>query len=60
MNEWLLRIVGLVIGQISPELRNGMITFVKNLEAQAKKTPNPWDDIFVDILRSVLNIPSGD
>lgn len=41
---------------MSPELRKAMVEFVNRLEAQAKETPNPWDDIFVGIVKFVLVI----
>jgi len=56
MNEWLLRIIGMVFSVMTPELRTGMESFVKRLESDAKKTPNPWDDIFVGVLKSILNM----
>jgi len=56
MSEWLYRLIALVIGQVSPELRLGIVEWVKNLEERAKKTPNPWDDVFVGILKSVLSV----
>lgn len=56
MNEWILRIVTMVFGVMTPELRNSMIAFVKTMETNAKKTPNPWDDIFVGVLKSILSI----
>jgi len=56
MNEWILRIIGMVVGVMSPELRTGMTKWVKNMEVEAKKTPNPWDDIFVGLLKSILGI----
>jgi len=56
MSEWLYRLIALVMGQVSPELRSGIVEWVKNLEERAKKTPNPWDDVFVGILKSVLNV----
>jgi len=56
MNEWMLRILGMVFTVMTPELREGLKQFVLNLEKQAKATPNPWDDIFVGILKTVLLI----
>ncbi|GAI65541.1 unnamed protein product, partial [marine sediment metagenome] len=43
-----------VVTVISPELRTGLAAWLNELEAKAKKTPNPWDDVFVGILKSVL------
>lgn len=54
MNEWIMRLFSLVVTVISPELRTGLAEWLNQLETQAKKTPNPWDDVFVGILKSVL------
>jgi len=49
-------LISLLLSVISPELRNLLIAFVKDLKVRASKTPNPWDDIFVSILCTVLDI----
>jgi len=54
MNEWILRLITLVVTVASPELRQGLEGWLNDLEAQAKKTANPWDDILVGMLRTVL------
>lgn len=54
MNEWILRLIGLVITVASPELRKGLTEWLDNLETQAKKTANPWDDILVSLLKTLL------
>jgi len=56
MNNWIATLLGQVVAQMSPEIRKGMVEFVNKLEAQAKATPNPWDDIFVGIVKFVLVI----
>jgi len=56
MNEILFRLIGLIVQVISPELRAELLKFVAQLEAQAKKTTNDWDDILVVVLKAVLNI----
>ena len=56
MNEWLLRIISMVFSVMTPELRESMVAFVNTMTANAKKTPNTWDDIFVDVLKSILSI----
>lgn len=56
MNSWLAILLSQVVKQMSPELRKAMVEFVNRLEAQAKETPNPWDDIFVGIVKFVLVI----
>jgi len=54
MNEWILRLVGLIVGVASPELRVMLDQWLEQLDDQAKKTPNPWDDILVGMLKSIL------
>lgn len=56
MNNWLLRIITMVFSVMTPELRDSMVAFVNAMEENAKKTPNPWDDIFVDVLKSILGV----
>jgi len=54
MNEWILRLIGLIIGVASPELRKMLEQFLNQLEQQAKATKNPWDDILVAMLKQLL------
>lgn len=54
MNKWVLQLVSMMLGVITPQLRKGLEEFVLNLEKQAKATPNPWDDIFVGLLKTLL------
>ena len=56
MNRWLLDLLGMVLSVMTPELRTGIEAFVRRLESDAKKTPNPWDDIFVGVLKSILGM----
>ncbi len=57
MNKWLLLIVQQVLTVMTPDLRNSFVAFVNTMAENAKKTPNPWDDIFVGLLKTVLQIP---
>ena len=54
MNKWLLQLVTMMLGVITPQLRKGLNEFILTLEKQAKETPNPWDDIFVGLLKTLL------
>lgn len=54
MNEWLLRLIGMVVNVASPELRKMLEQWFIQLEQQAKKTANPWDDILVAMLKTLL------
>lgn len=57
MAGWIALLIQQLLGTISPEIRKAVIEFVKQLEVQAKATPNKWDDIFVGLLKAVLVIP---
>ncbi len=57
MNKWLLVLLAEILKLISPQLRTALVELVNRLEAQAKETPNQWDDIFVGLLKFVLLIP---
>jgi len=54
MNDWILRLIGLIFSVASPELRTMLEQWLAQLEAQAKKTSNPWDDILVGMLKTLL------
>ena len=56
MNKWLLQLVTIMLGVITPQLREGLNEFISNLEKQAAETPNPWDDIFVGLLKTLLGV----
>jgi hypothetical protein len=60
MQNWLLALIGQVFSVMTPDLRNALVAFIKTMEVNAKKTPNPWDDIFVGVLKSLLNIKDED
>ena len=50
------RVFGVLVNALTPELRTLITDAVKDWEVRAEETPNPWDDMFVDVLKSVLNI----
>jgi len=56
MNELLLRILVLVVTMLSPAVRIVVTEFLTRLEAEAKKTANPWDDILVAILKTLIPV----
>ena len=55
MNKWIFRLIGLVATVASPEIRKGADDLLDKLEADAKKTANPWDDMLVDLLRTLFS-----
>jgi len=60
MPKWLttilISVLGAILSVVSPEIRKALVDFVKKLEAKAKETPNPADDMLVDFLKHILNI----
>lgn len=56
MNNWIAALIRQMLSVISPELRKVVTELVNKLEADAKKTPNPWDDIFVGLLKYILDM----
>lgn len=54
MNEWIFRLIILILGVMSPEFRKALELSLSNLETEAKKTQNPWDDILVGMLKTLL------
>jgi len=54
MNKWLFQLITLVVTVLSPALRKSLETLLTDLEESASKTANPWDDMFVDLLKTLL------
>lgn len=54
MNKLLEKLIPLLLTVMSPEIKKAVAQFVLQLEEQAAKTPNPWDDMFVAILKSII------
>lgn len=54
MNKWILQLITMIVTVMSPELRKGLEDVINGLETQAKKTANPWDDILVGLLKTLL------
>lgn len=59
MNNWLIQLIAQVFIVMSPQLREQLKQTVLKMEADAKKTENVWDDIFVGVLKSILGITNG-
>ena len=54
MERIFITLLLMVIGNVTPAIRESLVGVLKTLEAEAKKTSNPWDDIFVSFLRVLL------
>lgn len=51
-----MQILPTLISQISPVLREMIKTFILELEKKAKESQNPFDDMFVALLKAVFDI----
>lgn len=47
----ILKLLEKLLTGMSPKIREAILEFLKELEAKAKETPNPIDDIIVLLLR---------
>jgi len=54
MNVLLFRILLLVVTMLSPAVKATLTDLLNQLDADAKKTANPWDDIFVAMLKTLV------
>jgi len=54
MNVLMFRILLLVVTMLSPAVKTTLTDLLNQLDADAKKTDNPWDDIFVAMLRTLV------
>jgi len=55
----LTRLIPLLYSVITPALREMLMEFLNEFEKKAKQTPNPWDDLIADVLKSILCPPEG-
>lgn len=53
---FLLSLLGTVVDGVSPELREILESSIHSLEKRAKSTPNRFDDILVNMLKSLLGM----
>lgn len=53
MDKWIWKLISLVIPVVTPALRDMLKELLNKLEESAKKTPNPYDDILVDMLKAI-------
>ncbi len=54
MEQFLISILKGMLGQMSPAIRLSILEWLDGLQDAAAKTPNPWDDMFVSLLRILL------
>ena len=54
MEKYLLSLIRLLLTVLSPEIREAIVSFLNELEKQADKTVNEWDDLIVVMLKRLL------
>lgn len=54
MGKWLIQIARQVLLVSTPEIAKTTCQMLDELEEKAKKTPNPWDDILVGTMKTIL------
>lgn len=59
MESFIINLIATVLGQMSPVIRESVNLWLDDMQKQAAETPNPWDDIFVLLLRVFLGARSG-
>ena len=56
MDKWFIALLVKLLETISGPIREILNKAVADMESAAKKTPNPWDDIFIGCLKWLLGI----
>lgn len=56
MNEWIMKVILLVISSATPDIKNSIVEWLDDLEVRAKATPNPIDDVLVGLLKTIFNV----
>jgi len=59
MSKWLWKLLELILVQASPQIREQLCVLLSDLKQKAEATENPWDDVLVGVLRTVLNCPDN-
>lgn len=53
--KFVVKILSILITNISPELKQSIKDGLDKLEAKAKTTVNPFDDLAVSLLRAIFD-----
>ena len=59
MNKWLWELLRLILTVASPQIRESFCKLLNTLEEQAKETDNPWDDVLVGVLKTIMGCPDN-
>lgn len=56
MEKLLFNLITVVLEKLSPEIINAIRSFIKRLDEMAKKTVNPFDDMIVEIIKTLTHL----
>ena len=56
MEKLLMKLLKQIIQQTTPELRTKMVKAVEDLEKEAEKNGDPWDEILVLLLKVIMDL----
>lgn len=54
MEKLLFNLISIVLQRLSPEIINAIKSFIRRLDEMAKKTDNPFDDMIMEIIKSLM------
>ncbi len=59
MNKWLWTILRGALEKATPAILENLRQLVQEMVEKAKKTPNPWDDVFCGLLQMIVGKPGA-
>lgn len=59
VSKLLFTVITKALSLASPEIAEGIRQFVQEMVDRAAKTPNPWDDVFCDLLQGIVGKPGA-
>lgn len=54
--DTVVKLIQGIVNAATPEIRELLTNFIRDLDAHAAETPNPWDNLLVAILKTICNI----
>lgn len=63
LSNLIANVLPLILSQVSPSITQALEATIQTLAVKARQTPNPYDDLLVDLLLTVLrdiNVPPAE
>lgn len=57
VSKLLFTVITKALSLATPEISEGIRQLVQEMVERAEKTPNPWDDVFCDLLQGIVGKP---